>query len=152
MYADGFYSEEYKQQRAENQAIANTEATVQTEKPQFATQEDYKKACETFPYTEISRNPELYRGKLAQYTGQVVQVMENYGTTMIRMNVNEDEFGIWNDTIYAEIKYDNSSNGRILENDIITVYGEMNGIKTYTSVMGYEVSIPFLNAQYVTIN
>ena len=48
-------------------------------------------------------------------------------------------------TIYGELKQ------RILEDDKVTLWGEYAGIKTYTTVMGASMSIPHLDAEYVSI-
>ena len=112
----------------------------------------YKKGCTTFAYKEIARNPNNYKGKQAKFTGQVIQVQESWGTNVIRLNVTKGDYGSWSDTIYVEYKPKSENESRILENDIITAYGELNGIKTYTTVLMSDVSVPYLIAQYVDIN
>lgn len=37
---------------------------------------------------------------------------------------------------------------RILEDDKLTFYGECDGIETYTSIVGTQLSIPALKAKY----
>ena len=54
--------------------------------------------------------------------------------------------------LYIDYKRKSDMESRVLENDIITVYGIMNGIKTYTSVFGNQISIPYLLAEYVEFN
>lgn len=165
MFISDFYSDEYKQQlEAKQTAQTNIENLPQNDEIQqdnktqnadediFATQEDYKKACESFSYEEISRYPNAYKGKLAKYTGKVVQTQDRRGTTWFRLSVTKGEYDIWDDTIFVEFKYDNTVNTRILEDDIVTVYGEMAGIKTYTAILGNEVQIPYLKAKYVRID
>lgn len=43
------------------------------------------------------------------------------------------------------------NDARILEDDIITIYGELTGEKTYTTVMGASMTIPSFSASYVDI-
>jgi len=38
-----------------------------------------------------------------------------------------------------------------LEDDIINMYGTIKGTKTYETVMGNDMTIPYLEAQYITI-
>ena len=52
------------------------------------------------------------------------------------MNVTVDEYGIYNDTIM--FIYDTGDGNRILENDIVTIWGPSQGLYTYTSVLGAE--------------
>ena len=40
---------------------------------------------------------------------------------------------------------------RILEDDIITMYGEMQDLMTYETVMGSTVTIPQMYAHYIDI-
>ena len=44
-----------------------------------------------------------------------------------------------------------SGNNRILQNDIVSFYGEFTGIMTYRSILGANSSIPSVNAKYIDI-
>ena len=70
---------------------------------------------------------------------------------ILRVNVTEGEYAIWDDTLYIEYKRKSENESRILEDDIIIVYGKMNGIKNYQAVMGNQISIPYLLAEYIDI-
>ena len=102
-------------------------------------------------YKEISRNPDSYKGKWAKFTGEVVQVMDDYDETILRVNVTKDEYDFYEDTLYVYYNKSNKGNNRILEDDIITMYGQLNGITTYETVMSSEVSLPALKAWYIDI-
>lgn len=141
-----FFSADYKAYLKQKSETFGT----QTQETQFfATQEDYKQACQTFSYEDISRYPDDYKGKLATYTGKVEQVRNYTGKTWFRLGITEGEFDIWSDMIFVEFQYDKNEKARILEGDILTVYGELDGIKTYTAVLGNEVQIPHLKAKYI---
>ncbi len=129
----------------------NSSIDSTSEKPVIS-REEYIASCEAIPYNDIARNPNNYIGKHAVFTGEVVQVQESGEDVMLRVAVTEDEYGIWDDIVYVdyERKYENES--RILENDTITLYGEVNGIKKYTAVFGNEISIPHILAEYIVIN
>ena len=45
---------------------------------------------------------------------------------------------------------DNQS--RFLEKDKVIVYGECNGLYTYTSTMGAHITVPSCNAEYIDMN
>lgn len=111
---------------------------------------EYKNKCQKYSYKEIFRNSEKYEGKLARFTGQVIQVMEDDGYYMVRMDVTKDKWGYYEDTIMVLIPIE-SFKGRILEDDIITVYGVLSGLYTYESVFGSSVTIPSMIAQYADL-
>lgn len=112
---------------------------------------DYKNSCGTYSYKEIARNPDTYSGKNAKFTGKVIQVMNDYSGVVLRVSVTKDEYGIWNDVVYVTYTYPESSSPKILENDIITMYGELSGSETYTSTLGASITIPAFDAKYIDI-
>lgn len=134
-----------------NAVASSKQKTAPSKAPTDAVTQ-YKKQCTAYKYKTIARNPNDYKGMPAKFTGQVTQIEESWGSDVIRLNVTKDEYGIWSDTIYIDYTPKSENESRILENDIITVYGELDGIKTYTTVLGSDVSIPYLKAQYVDIS
>lgn len=109
----------------------------------------YKKSCKKISYKKLSRNPSKYEGKKVKFTGEIIQVQEGYLSNVYRINVTKGSYGIWDDTVY--VTFTNSSDKRFLEDDIVTFYGEFVGIETYTSVLGAEISIPSVNAKYMSL-
>ena len=114
------------------------------------TKEQYMKKCKSISYEKLARTPDKYEGKNVKFTCKVVQVQEDSSGVVLRVNVTQGSYGLWDDTVL--VIYDNDSSKRILEDDIITFYGTSTGIYTYTSVLGAEISIPSVYAKYVTIN
>jgi hypothetical protein len=54
----------------------------------------------------------------------------------------------WSDTIM--VYYEAPSGApRILEDDILTFYGIMHGMYSYTSVLGATITVPLMEALYV---
>lgn len=113
---------------------------------------EYKKSCKNLTYTEISRSPDTYKGERVHFTGEIVQVMESYTTVSLRVNITKKGrySTYYTDTIYV-VYSQNDSNNRFLEDDIIDIYGEMNGLYSYTSVMGATITLPRVNAEYIDI-
>lgn len=112
--------------------------------------DEYKKSCIVgYDYTELARDPDTYVGKNVKFVGEVIQVSEGSGSTIMRVNVTKGKYG-WDDTMYVTYT-PKSGEPRILEDDIIAIYGEMQPIKTYTTVMGADVSIPAIDAKYIDI-
>lgn len=106
-----------------------------------------KDNCVSITYDEIARNPSDYIGKEIWFRGEIVQVVDDYH---YRVNITEGSY-FWEDTIYLTIPYDclKGYDGKLLEDDIITVYGHGDGEKTYTSILGQKITIPSIWAEYV---
>ena len=125
---------------------------IQEIKNKIATKEvdDYKTACQTYTYDQISRNPETYKGQKVHFTGKVIQVLEYSTSVELRVNITKDKYGYYDDTVY--IIYNNLDiNNRILEEDIIDIYGELDGLESYVSTMGATITIPRVIAKYITV-
>lgn len=116
-------------------------------------EEQYKAQCEYYYYSDISRNPGSYDGCYAWFTGEVIQVQQQellgrlYYT--LRVNVTKGRY-YYEDTIYVNYDAD-IDDPRILEDDIITMYGTLTGEKTYETVMGNSITIPSFSAEYIDI-
>lgn len=115
-------------------------------------EDDYKAKCIQIAYEDLARNPESYINQKALFTGKAIQIQENGTSVVIRLNVTQGEYGIWDDTVYIDYQRKAADEKRILEGDIITVYGEVKGIKTYTAIFGNQVSIPHILGKYIIIN
>lgn len=113
---------------------------------------EFKSKCKTYNYKEIFRNSEKYKGQYAKFTGKVVQVIETYyGSYELRVNVTRSSYGTYySDTMYIYISSD-TADFRILEDDVITIYGILQGTKTYTSVLGSSITIPYMDGYYVDL-
>ena len=110
---------------------------------------EYKNSCSKLNYKDVLRNPEQFEGKKVQWFGEVVQVV-GFGT--YRVNVNCTKYHYISgyscpDTIYVEY----SGDSRLIEDDMVYIYGTMDGTKTYTTVMGASVTVPKVNAKYVDL-
>lgn len=113
---------------------------------------EYMASCSDYSYKDIARNPDNYKGSKAKFTGKVIQVSEGwFNKVVLRVDVTKGEYGIWDDTVYVNYKYSDGES-KILEDDIITMYGTLDGRETYTSVLGAEITIPRFQAKYIIIN
>ena len=123
---------------AEGQKLAQ-ESQKKINEKKAAEEAEKAKGYETgITYSQLSRNPEQYNGKKVKFKGKVVQVIEGDGKEIqIRLAVNSDY-----DTILFG-QYDSSIvSSRILEDDIITIYGLSVGTISYKSTMGGTITIP----------
>lgn len=110
---------------------------------------DYKKECKNLNYKNILRNPDDYLYNKAYWFGEVVQVV---GNGQYRVNVNCKKYQYiggysCNDTIY--VIYNGDLN--LIEDDMVKMWGYMNGNITYETVLGASVTIPNFVAEYVKL-
>ncbi len=109
----------------------------------------YKEDCKSYSYKEIARDPDDYEGKMAYFKGEVIQVMEDGNTVALRVDVTPTSWGYTDTIMVAYERSDGES--RILEDDIIKMWGQLGGNYTYETVMGAEMTIPLLVAKYIEI-
>lgn len=89
-------------------------------------------------YDQLARTPKQYKGQKVTFTGEVVQVLEDSGYTELRLAVNGDS----NNIILVDMKNKILNGSRVLENDLVTVYGESYGLTSYKSTQGEKITIP----------
>lgn len=106
--------------------------------------EQFKQEVEQYPYQDLARNPKDYKGKKVVFTGKVVQVLESGNKVQYRVNVTQNDYG-YEDTIYVFYTRSNDES-RILEDDLVTLWGVSDGLFTYTSTIGGQITIPQINA------
>lgn len=133
----------------------NTTSTTSTIKEDRST---YIAKCSTISYDSLARNPNQYKGNYYTFTGEVIQSMNesNSNDTVLRVNVTQKKYEYLNeiyyeDTILVYYTYSSSYESRILEDDIITLYGQSMGTYTYESVLGSAITVPAINAMYIDI-
>lgn len=117
----------------------------------------YITKCQQVTFEELARNPEIHKGNDYYIKGKVMQVQESYDdvTLLVYITENQIEYieeSYFEDAIYVTYEYESNSEDRILEGDIITIYGECKGSKTYTTVLGSSNTVPYINALYIDIN
>ena len=105
----------------------DTDIEEQTEEPTknpIDVEIEYKASCSTIDFKTLSRNPDKYIGNRYTFTGEVIQVMEesSSNTVHLRLDITKTSYG-YSDTIYVVGELDNSGD-RILEDDIITIWGD----------------------------
>ena len=110
----------------------------------------YKDSCDKFKYKDVLRTPSDYEGKNAYWFGKVVQVVGSY-EYRISVNCEKNRYAvggyICDDPIY--VSYYGDLN--LLEDDVVKMYGVMEGTETYTTVLGASVTIPKFYAKYVEL-
>jgi hypothetical protein len=102
-----------------------------------------KKNAETIDFKKLDKDPESFTGKLAKFTGQILQIQESGGAGMIRLAVTKTDYGYsFSDVVYVEYQ----SHTDAVVDDIVTVYGKMTGSTTYTSQANFKITLPSMIA------
>ncbi len=112
----------------------------------------YRKSCSSISYDNLARNPDEYIGELVVFTGEIIQAMDAPSAEYLntyRINVTKERY-FWTDTLY--VSYDASrSSSRLLEDDIVKLYGKFKGLQTYETIFGASVTIPWVEAKYIDL-
>lgn len=113
----------------------------------------YKARCQEISYEDLARNPDRHKNEHFTFTGEVIQVYEDDQETILRVNVTPYSIGdstYYEDTIYVTVDIEEGAD-RILEDDIITIWGSCSGLVSYQSILGQQISIPGISAHYYEI-
>lgn len=108
--------------------------------------EELKAQAQTIEYAQLEKNASRYEGEYVKYTGQILEISEYDNLTDLRLAVTENSYGWdYDDVIYVEY----SGYTDFVEDDVVTIYGEVYGPYTYTSVAGWEITIPAVTADII---
>ena len=113
----------------------------------------FKDHCKKISYKNLLRDPEKYWDRRIKISGRVVEVVQERsgygiygGVSQYRVSTKSSGYG---DVIW--INFYRDSNKRILVGDKITIWGECNGTRTYTGMLGQRITIPEIDARYVSL-
>lgn len=127
---------EKKAQKAEERKKAEEEEKKEKEQEEA---EKLKQGYETgITFENLARNPGEFTGEKVKFSGKVIQVMEGDTYNQMRLAVNDD----YDKVIYIEVAKDLMADGRILEDDYITVMGVSFGLLDYESTLGGQITVP----------
>jgi len=111
--------------------------------PQMS-EKEYKAATTYIPFKQLDKNPDGKAREKVKYTGTIVQIMESGGSTEIRLALS----GGYDDIIY--VTYSGTTDA--VEGDTVTIWGDVYGSYTYTSEANYQITLPRIDAKYITVN
>lgn len=151
----------------ESQEIATQEETTtepETEEPTTEeettvagteSEDEFKSSCQEIGYKKLLRTPDDYAGQRIVITAEVQQVIEG---------------GLFDDGKYYRVQTDNSGSGyyfddeyfmydnrvsddmKILDGDVLKIYGEFTGLETMKRVItGSKDEVPAIKAYYIEL-
>jgi hypothetical protein len=99
-------------------------------------------------YGELARNPTQHMGQVVHFTGRVAQVEYQGDEAMLRVEMTRTIYG-WADAVLCDYHPVSTSAPRILEGDVVQVWGISQGITSYTSIFGQTIQVPKISARYL---
>ena len=144
VFAIGDDSEKYRKESTDESLsqylvvtddVANTESDI--------SEEDYKNLCQQLNYEDILRNPDSYDETYCVLGGTVDQIIEGWFDTYT-IYVMDSSGNRW-ECLYMY----KDGESHLLEGDSVTVYGQCDGTTTATTLMGEQVTLPYIDAEYI---
>lgn len=105
----------------------------------------YKDTCESISYKVLNKNPDSHKGKNVKLRGQIMQIQEANGHTIMLLSVTSSGSGYWTDNV-AVFYMDEID---AYEKDVVTIYGKVTGAYRYKSRAGWDITVPGVLATYV---
>ncbi len=121
--------------------------------------EEIKRTAIDISYDELMRNTENHKGEIIVFKGKILQVIEDENGndkfdfrigTRIEKNIHYDKYA--RDTYYTfdyspeDVIYVGYKGKRMLEGDIVAVWGRVDGRMKYKAVLGNIITIPEVEA------
>lgn len=118
-------------------------------------EDEYRAECETVKYKDLCRYPDQYAGKKITITGKVQQIMDAdwlSSDKAWRVQTDNDGYGYYLDDEYYAIDKRPSDAIKVLQDDIVVIYGEFTGMTNVTRALTNTTDeIPCIDVAYVDI-
>lgn len=116
------------------------------EKVQDAVQKEASKSeySGDYTYDQLARNPDTYKGQKMKFTGKVIEAGNDDDICYARVRLNSNY-----DTVLFVTYESNLLGYRLLDDDVITIYGTSLGVYSYQSVGAGTITIPWINADMI---
>ena len=98
-------------------------------------------------FDDLARHPDRHKGNYWHAKGEVIQSQQDGTFFAFRINVTENRYGNWEDTVYAV--WEQQGNTRFLEDDIIEFVAILGGLHTYESILGASITLPFMGIERI---
>lgn len=143
-----------EEQKAAEKEAEEKEAAEQKKREEDAAKAEAEKtdpaAYDTgITYDNLARNPDEHMGDKVKFYGKIIQVMESDTGeyTQYRFAIDDN----YDTVAYIEISKEQLTS-RLLEDDLVTIYGESFGTITYESTMGGNITVPAIIVNMFELN
>lgn len=116
------------------------------------TKEGFILKCQDISYELLARQPDAYKGTKVHFYGKVYQVMEKEEYVLLGImgfNPSSRQYGDFTDDIVGYYTYQEGES-KLLEGDLVDIYGIYEGTREYDKVIGGSESIPTITIKYLT--
>lgn len=123
--------------KATSKVSVSTASSVASVVPEIS-EDDYKAECQNVDYKELCRYPEKYEGTKIVVKVKVSQIIDaNFSGSekAWRTYTDNSGYGFYADDEYYMLDKRGGDSVKILEDDIINVYGEFTGLEKITRAL-----------------
>lgn len=108
-------------------------------------EDNFKDSCQRISYKALEKNPDSFKYERIKLHGKIMQIKEEGNATFILLETTDMGNDIWTDNV--AVLY----NGKIdaYEDDLVFVWGEVNGEFSYKSQAGWDITVPGVQARYI---
>lgn len=145
--ANELKAEQDRKEKERLLAVEKEKAEAEAAQKVAAAEAEAKRGYNTgITYSQLARTPDDYVGKKVKFTGKVIQVVDGGNEINLRVAINNDY-----DSVILVYYSPNITNTRVLDNDTVTLYGVSNGLHTYESTMGGNITVPLVGVDKIEI-
>lgn len=127
------------------------EEPTETEEP-AETEEEYKASCQEYNYKDVLRNPDDYIGKRVKVT---VKISTVHSASLLNDKYyfawSNDEYDLWYGHRYGIFDRREAEDPKLLEDDVITVYGEIAETRETQSFIVNSEELFCIDMKYVDL-
>ena len=98
-------------------------------------------------YDALARTPDDFKDQKVYVGGKILQVQEDTSGTTYRIAQNSD----YGSVVMAFADATALGGSRLLEDDIVDLYGVYKGLYTYKAVLGQSVTVPLIKADKIIL-
>jgi hypothetical protein len=102
-----------------------------------------KSNAQEITYGQLTKEVEKYRGKITKFTGSIMQIQQEGDHGAMILSVTNEIYG-WSLKNLMYVQYNKPT--QAVEDDVVTVYGILNGTYSYTTNAGNNETVPELIA------
>lgn len=144
--------------RAESAKLAASSKT--SSKSQAASkvelsEDEYKERCAEVDYKDLCRYPDKYSHQRIKVKVKIQQVIDSSlfsSEKVYRVMTDNDGYGLYLDDEYYVIDERESGSVKLLENDIVMIYGKFGGMKKVTRALTWTTDeVPSIEMKYAEI-
>ena len=131
--------------------LSDSSKDISTPNEPTLSKSEYIERCKEINYKELFRYSESYESEKIKIVGRVSQILTEGGYTVYKVSTLE-EYGLYYEDDFCVFDNREDDGIRILEGDIIEVYGVYDGLTTWEyAISKTEVEVPTMYAVYIDL-